>query len=81
MRTYLILKEKAERWNNDAEIQGLLAEVNADDGSTHEFTGAYSRDKATALKGMEFDRIALGNRGMRYELLDQLTNEVLLGVR
>ena len=81
MRTYLILKEKAERWNADAEIQGLLAEVNADDGSTHGFTGAYSRDKAEALKGMEFDRVALGNRGMRYELLDQLTTEVLLGVR
>jgi xylose isomerase len=81
MRTYLILKEKAERWNADAEIQGLLAEVNADDGATHGVTGDYSRDKAAALKGMAFDRVALGTRGLRYELLDQLTNEVLLGVR
>ena len=33
MRTYLILKEKAEQFNADAEIQALLAEINADDGS------------------------------------------------
>jgi xylose isomerase len=31
MRTYLILKEKAERFNADPEIQGLLAEIHADD--------------------------------------------------
>ena len=29
MRTYLILKEKAARFNADAEIQALLAEINA----------------------------------------------------
>lgn len=81
IRTYLILKEKAERWNADSEIQGLLAELNADDGATHGVTGVYTREKAVALKGMEFDRIALGSRGLRYEMLDQLTNEVLLGVR
>ncbi len=33
MRTYLILKEMAEQWNADPEIQALLAEINADDGS------------------------------------------------
>lgn len=81
IRTYLILKEKAERWNADSEIQGLLAELNADDGATRGVTGDYTREKAVALKGMEFDRIALGSRGLRYEMLDQLTNEVLLGVR
>ena len=32
MRTYLILKEKAALFNDDAEIQALLAEINADDG-------------------------------------------------
>ena len=29
MRTYLILKERAARWNADAEIQALLAEAQA----------------------------------------------------
>jgi xylose isomerase len=81
MRTYLILKDKAERWNADPEIQALLAQINADDGSTGPFKGAYSAEKAAALKATSFDRAALGARGLAYERLDQLTVEVLLGVR
>ncbi|RLC78506.1 MAG: xylose isomerase [Chloroflexi bacterium] len=81
IRTYLILKEKAEQWNADSEIQALLAESNADDGSTDAFKGAYSAEKAAALKAATFDRAALGARGMAYERLDQLTVEILLGVR
>jgi xylose isomerase len=81
MRTYLILKDKAERFGVDAEIQGLLAEIHADDGSMDGFKGAYSREKAAALKAYQFDRVALGQRGMKYEKLDQLVNELLLGVR
>jgi xylose isomerase len=81
MRTYLILKDKAGRFNGDAEIQGLLAEIHADDGSMDGFKGAYSREKAAALKAYQFDRVALGQRGMKYEKLDQLVNELLLGMR
>jgi xylose isomerase len=81
MRTYLILKEKAERFRADAEILGLLAEINADDGSMDGFKGAYTPEKAAALKAHPFDRVALGQRGMKYERLDQLVNELLLGVR
>lgn len=81
MRTYLILKDKAARWNSDPEIQALLAEINADDGSHTHLTGDYKPEKAQDLKAMEFDREALGARGLNYERLDQLTNEVLLGVR
>ncbi|MBN1659820.1 MAG: xylose isomerase [Anaerolineae bacterium] len=81
MRTYLVLKEKAERFHADAEIGALLAEIHADDGSMAEFSGAYSPEKAAALKAHRFDRVALGQRGMRYEKLDQLVNDLLLGVR
>jgi len=81
MRTYLILKEKAERFKADPEIQGLLAEIQADDGSMDEFKGAYTPERAAALKAFSFDRQALGARGMEYEKLDQLVNELLLGVR
>jgi xylose isomerase len=81
MRTYLILKEKARQWNADPEIQALLAEINADDGSITAFEGPYSAAKAAALKAASFDRVALGARGMAYERLDQLTVELLLGVR
>src|SRR5436305_7856687 len=31
MRTYMILKEKAARWNNDSEIQGLVKAINRQD--------------------------------------------------
>jgi xylose isomerase len=81
MRTYLILKERAEQLRADAEIQALLAEINADDDSMDEFRGAYAPEKAAALKAYGFDRVALGQRGMKYERLDQLVNEFLLGVR
>jgi xylose isomerase len=81
MRTYLILKEKAAHFNADKEIQSLLAEINADDGSMSGYFGAYSAEKAGALKAQSFDRSAIGARGLRYERLDQLTVELLLGIR
>jgi len=43
--------------------------------------GGYSPDKAKRVLGESFDRVVLGDRGLNYERLDQLTNEVLLGVR
>src|SRR5512134_837095 len=81
MRTYLILKEKAAWWNADPEIQALLAEINADDGSMNQYFGKYNAEKADTLKAVSFDRAALSNRGLKYERLDQLTVELLLGVR
>ena len=81
MRTYLILKEKAAQWNADPEIQAILTEINSDDGATDAFKGAYSTEKATALKAAQFDRVALGARGLNYERLDQLTIDLLLGTR
>jgi xylose isomerase len=81
MRTYLILKDKAAQFNSDREIQSLLAEINADDQATSRFLGKYTREKAAALKAHPFDRIALGQRGLQYERLDQLVFDLLMGVR
>lgn len=81
MRTYLILKDKAMRFNSDPDIQSLLAEINADDPATSPFLGKYTREKASALKAYPFDRIALGQRGLQYERLDQLVFDLLMGVR
>lgn len=81
MRTYLILKEKVARFNADGEIQELLAQIHADDGSMDGFKGSYSPEKAAALRAYSFDRPALGRRGQPYERLDQLVVELLLGVR
>ncbi|WP_255604132.1 xylose isomerase [Oscillochloris sp. ZM17-4] len=77
MRSYLILKEKARQWNADPAIQALVAEINAGDQTPI----TYSKESAEALKERDFDRAALGARGMPYEQLDQLTVELLLGVR
>jgi xylose isomerase len=84
MRTYLILKEKAERWNKDKEIQGIMKELRALDEKVVVDLGArfkYSPRAAKQLKEAKFDVPALRAYGFQYEKLDQLTNEVLLGVR
>jgi xylose isomerase len=81
MRTYLILKEKAARWNADPEIQAILAGVNADDGSMTPYFGKYTAAKAAALKAQPFDRALIASRGLQYERLDQLTVDLLLGTR
>ena len=81
MRSYLIFKDKAAQFNADAEIQTLLEEINADDGSYDWLGEGYSQAAADRLKSTEFDRAALGARDLPYERLDQLTIDLLLGVR
>jgi xylose isomerase len=81
MRSYLIYKEKARRWNEDKEIQALVQEVANVPTDGMPAIDGYSKATADALKGFAFDRIALGARGLQYEKLDQLTIEVILGVR
>ena len=83
MRTYLIFREKAQRFNQDAEIQGLLADLRQGDESYDgpRASGGYSAETARALKGRSFDIQALATKGRRYEELDQLVMELLLGVR
>ncbi len=81
MRSYLILKEKARLFNEDSEIQSLLAEINAGDTKLEALSAKFTPDHADNLKTYAFDREKLGARGMKYEKLDQLANELLLGVR
>jgi xylose isomerase len=78
MRTYLILKDKAARFGRDPEIQQLLGELRTRSSGTAE---RFSDARAKALKGERFDLPALRARGYAYERLDQLTTELLLGVR
>lgn len=73
MRTYLILKEKARRFNADPEIQGILKDLAA---------GADAPLPAPKeLKATSFDLVALAKRKLHHEKLDQLTQEILMGVR
>ena len=45
------------------------------------YFGKYTSEKAAALKAQSFDRNAISDRGLKYERLDQLTIDLLLGVR
>ena len=81
MRTYLILKDKAQRFRADQEIQALIAEANSGAEQYAWLSGGYSPDKVERLRRETFDRKSLGARGLHYERLDQLVNELLLGVR
>ena len=81
MRTYLMLKEKAAQFNADKEIQALLAEIHADNGTMTPYFGKYNAEKAQALKSHSFDRAAISSKGLQYERLDQLTIDLLLGIR
>jgi len=80
MRTYLILKDKAARFNADAEIQGLLGELKGRGATTGDRV-KFSKDGAEKLKQQSFDLEAARAKGYAYEKLDQLTMEILLGVR
>jgi xylose isomerase len=80
MRTYLILKEKAARWNADAEIQAIVKDIHqASQPATAE--GKYSASHVAALLAADFNRATLAAKKLPYERLDQLTMELLLGVR
>ncbi len=80
IRTYLLLKDKAARWNSDQEIQAILAEIAADRPGVPT-VGKYSEAHAKTLLAHEFDRASICKRRLPYEKLDQLTVEILLGVR
>jgi xylose isomerase len=81
MRTYLILKEKAARWNADAEIQQLVGELRARGNGMAGERVTFSRERAEQLKQQTLDLPAIRGQGYAYERLDQLTIEVLLGAR
>ena len=81
MRTYLILKEKAQRFAADAEIQAVLRELSVEDAELQRLASGYSPEKARALGERHFDREEISRHRLPYERLDQLVIDLLLGVR
>jgi xylose isomerase len=84
MRSYNILKEKVAKFHADPEIREILRAL--EQRGTTPVAGVgpgvkYERGLAAALKAHTFDTAAMSARGYEYERLDQLTTEVLLGVR
>ena len=80
MRTYLILKEKACRWNADKEIQAILREINPGPAATPP-VGRYSRAGSSVLLSHVFDKDTMMKKRLPYERLDQLTVDILCGTR
>ncbi|MGA8034646.1 MAG: xylose isomerase [Candidatus Acidiferrales bacterium] len=80
MRTYLILKDKAARFAADKEIQSIVKEL-ATASAIGPGVGKFSNSGAQALLGHRFDRAVLAAKNLPYERLDQLTMEVIYGVR
>jgi xylose isomerase len=79
MRTYLILRERARVWSADREIRDMLETLGT--GASAPSFSKYSAGARDALLGASLDRVALTQTGCAYERLDQLTMEILLGVR
>jgi xylose isomerase len=80
MRNYLIFKEKASRWNADKDIQAILKDVRSHANGAPT-VGSYSKKGAAALLAHSFDKDAILRKRLPYERLDQLTVDVLAGVR
>ncbi len=74
MRTYLILKDKATQFNQDPEIRAILAEI-------EETNKCLELGDFDSLLAQNFDRNQLASKGLKYEKLDQLTIDILLGAR
>jgi len=72
MRTYLILREKVQRFNADAEIQGLLKDL----CGTQQPLSSHDQLKASPISPDE-----LTKKKLHHEKIDQLLQEVLMGVR
>jgi xylose isomerase len=79
MRTYKILKAKAQAFDRDPEVRGLLAERR--EAELESLTRSYSKKNAKALRAHAFDLDTIAARGLGYEKLDQLMMEHLFGVR
>ena len=80
MRTYLMLKAKAKRWNGDTQIKRLLRKISRPSKDIDGLTGSFTASRAETLGAMEFDRTKLAGRPLPYEQLDQRTMEILMGV-
>ncbi len=79
MRTYKILKERAQAFDADPEVKALIAEKR--DAKLDPLLAGYTKDKAKKLRELSIDATAIAREGLRYERLDQLTIEHLLGAR
>jgi xylose isomerase len=81
MRSYLVLREKVQRFNADAEIRAMLRQLEVQDEELADMTRTYSSENAAALRGRSFDLSDMSERKLGYQRLDQLVFDLLTGAR
>lgn len=79
MRTYNVLRERAKAFDADPDVQEILA-MNTD-ADLVDVRAGYSKDRGGELRAMEFDVAGIAVKGLRYERLDQIMTEHMMGVR
>jgi xylose isomerase len=81
MRSYKVLEDKVRQWNSDRRIQSLLRKIVRANRKIAGLVEHYSPAHAKALLALPLDRQKLAARPLPYEQLDQLTFDLLMGVR
>ena len=82
MRSWKILEAKVAKFNKDRKIQSLIKQINRGEKSeSAKLAKKYSKTNAKKLMAAPLDKDKLAKRKLPYETLDQLTMELLLGVR
>jgi xylose isomerase len=76
-----MLREKAERFRTDPEIQSALGDAMVRAIDEPAIAGAPTADAITALRKGPHDLEAFATRGYGHERLDQLVTELIMGVR
>jgi xylose isomerase len=82
MRTYLLLKERAESFRADPEVAEALAASRVPELAIPTLEAGEGWEQLLSSAGSEaFDPEAAAAKGMHYERLDQLALEHVLGAR
>src|SRR5687768_6975226 len=81
MRSYLILREKAQQFDADAEVKEILGQLNVQNAELEKLSRKFSKENAQKLKSHKFDPDALAAKPLPYERLDQKLFDILMGVK
>jgi xylose isomerase len=81
MRSYKILAARAKAFDADTEVLDILAANHADARNIAPTLADFNSNNLATLEALELDVDALASKGHRYERLDQLAMEYLMGVR
>ncbi len=80
MRTYLILWEKVKQFNANRKVQQILKAIHGSDPQLEGLMRHFTLEGAEKLRNQNFNPIALSKKRLPYEELDQVLQEILMGV-